>query len=459
MKQFQRQLLGLAAAALVASASGCDSGTQPNFKLNMLQVSSNELHPDYGVEIASVLDAVFGTPDAPVAPPDSGLDQKLLNLAAGPAWTDSDSVTHGLYRRHCVHCHGISGDGRGPTAAFLDPYPRDYRKGVFKFKSTYAAERPTNDDLVRVLHNGIPGTSMPSFSLLPRPEVDALVEYVKYLAMRGELETRIVAYVSEELGVEDVEDENGDPVEDEDGNPKTNRLVLDPSQNPDQADVVKEELTTIVESWAAAADAVIIPAEDQAPSEDRSADDLAQSINEGRVLFYGAKANCLKCHGPTALGDGEQADFDSWMRDLEDFSKVTAQLAQSIEDRQNADPPESESEKDRDDRLAALDRDVERLAERDRVYATMLRKRNAIPRNLRQGVYRGGRRRLDVFYRIHAGIPGSPMPGVGGTTPGAAGTVTEEEIWKIVDYVQSLPYEPESGPDEPRAVNNMQVTR
>jgi mono/diheme cytochrome c family protein len=51
------------------------------------------------------------------------------------------------------------------------------------------------------------------------------------------------------------------------------------------------------------------------------------------------------------------------------------------------------------------------------------------------------------------------MPGVGGTTPGAAGTVTEEEIWKIVDYVQSLPYEPESGPDEPRAVNNMQVTR
>lgn len=443
---------------MVVSVSGCDQGTSPDFKLNMLQVSANELHPDYGVEIASVLDAVFGTPDAPVAPPDSGLDQKLLNLAAGPAWTDSDSVTHGLYRRHCVHCHGISGDGRGPTAAFLDPYPRDYRKGVFKFKSTYAAEKPTDDDLVRVLHNGIPGTSMPSFSLLPRPEVDALVDYVKYLAMRGELETAIVTYVSSELGEVEVEDADGNPVMDDDGQPKVNRLAFDPSKNQDQADVIKEELALIVERWAAAGEAMIALAEDQAPPEERSPEELAQSINEGRVLFYGAKANCLKCHGPTALGDGEQADFDVWMRDLEDFSKATAQLAQSIEDRRNADD-EKESDEDRDARLAGIDRDVERLAERDRVYATMLKKRNAIPRNLRQGVYRGGRRRLDVFYRIHAGIPGSPMPGVGGTTPGAAGTVTEEEIWKIVDYVQSLPYEPESGPNEPRTLNALPVTR
>lgn len=445
---------------MVASASGCDQGTQPNFKLNMLQVSANELHPDYGVEIASVLDAVFGTPDAPVAPPDSGLDQKLLNLAAGPAWTDSDSVTHGLYRRHCVHCHGISGDGRGPTAAFLDPYPRDYRKGVFKFKSTYAAEKPTDEDLVRVLHNGIPGTSMPSFSLLPRPEVDALVEYVKYLAMRGELETAlIVNYVSSELGVVEVEDADGNPVLDDEGLPKLNRLVFDPSKNPEQADVVKEELALIVERWAAAAEAVIIPAEDQAPAGERSAEDLAQSINEGRVLFYGAKASCLKCHGPTALGDGEQADFDVWMRDLEDFSKRSAEIARSIEERRDADPPEGESDEEEEARLAGIDQDIETLAERDRVYATMLKKRNAIPRNLRQGVYRGGRRRLDIFYRIHAGIPGSPMPGVGGTTPGAAGTVTEEEIWKIVDYVQSLPYEPESGPNVQRAENSAQVTR
>src|SRR5262249_43560814 len=33
------------------------------------------------------------------------------------------------YRRHCLHCHGVSGDGRGPTARWINPHPRDYRQG------------------------------------------------------------------------------------------------------------------------------------------------------------------------------------------------------------------------------------------------------------------------------------------------------------------------------------------
>ena len=33
-------------------------------------------------------------------------------------------------------CHGSSGAGDGPTAAFLYPRPRDYRRGLFKFTST-----------------------------------------------------------------------------------------------------------------------------------------------------------------------------------------------------------------------------------------------------------------------------------------------------------------------------------
>ena len=43
-----------------------------------------------------------------------------------------------LYMQHCLHCHGVSGDGAGPTAKFLNPRPRDYRQGIFKFKSTQA---------------------------------------------------------------------------------------------------------------------------------------------------------------------------------------------------------------------------------------------------------------------------------------------------------------------------------
>jgi mono/diheme cytochrome c family protein len=362
-------------------------------------------------------------------------------------------VTHGLYRRHCVHCHGISGDGRGPTARFLDPYPRDYRKGVFKFKSTYASEKPTDGDLHRVLMQGIPGTSMPSFSLLPETEVAALIEYVKYLAIRGEMEIALVNFVAEELGEEEVEDDEGNPIL-EDGEPKMIRPPLDPAQDADQMARIREDLALIVERWQLAPEQVIYPDEEQIPDEAPT----AESIALGRELFFGAKANCVKCHGPTALGDGEQNAFDVWMQDQDNFEKETAQLITSIERRENLDDAD-ETDEAREKRLAGIERDLETVAEREEVYATMYAKRFALPRNLRPGVYRGGRRRLDIFYRIHAGIPGTPMPGVGATTPGAQSTLSEEEMWHIVDYVLSLPYEPLSGPQEPADLNPQEVTR
>jgi hypothetical protein len=43
------------------------------------------------------------------------------------------------------------------------------------------------------------------------------------------------------------------------------------------------------------------------------------------------------------------------------------------------------------------------------------------------------------------------MPGVGPSSPGAKGSVAEEEIWHIVNYIRSLPYEldGELGVDRP----------
>jgi hypothetical protein len=46
------------------------------------------------------------------------------------------------------------------------------------------------------------------------------------------------------------------------------------------------------------------------------------------------------------------------------------------------------------------------------------------------------------------------MPAVGPPTPGAPGTLTNDEIWNLVDYVLSLPYEPISQPPrQQRAVS------
>lgn len=412
----------LAALAVVATV-GCNQADPPAFHLNMVEAVNNELTPEYQQEVANVLGAMFGNPDEPLAMPETGLDQTLLNMAAGPAWSDEKGANHGLYRKHCVHCHGITGDGRGPTAQFLNPYPRDYRQGVYKFKSTTLNARPTDDDLHRVLINGVPGTAMPSFALLPNSEVEALVEYVKYLSFRGQMETKLISYVYDEVSAEEEEvvDENGEPELDEEGEPKLRRVPLDPESRPDQWEVINELLAEVVDDWKAANDSIIVPDESQIPEiDERTAEEKAASIAKGRELFYGIKANCVKCHGPTGLGDGQQDDHDIWNKAHKNF--LTS--------------------------LANSDEDDPFHFDRQEVAATLYDVRNAIPRNLRKGIYRGGNRRIDVFWKIYTGIAGTPMPGLGPASAGAEGTITEEEMWNIVDYVLSLPYEAPSQPQQ-----------
>ena len=140
--------------------------------------------------------------------------------------------------------------------------------------------------------------------------------------------------------------------------------------------------------------------------------DMVASIAKGRELFYGDKANCVKCHGVTALGDGQANDYDDWSKNI---VKIEAKLGAVAE----GDPDAAERQW---------------IAEFERVLAgDALTPRTIPPRNLLQGIYRGGRRPLDLYYRIHAGINGAPMPA-------AKGTVSPEDIWHIVNYVRSLPY-------------------
>ena len=446
----------LLAALSLAGLVGCEQAPPPRFHLSPVVMVNNEISPAYQQEIADVLAAMFGTPEAPYALPETGLNQKRLTLAAGPAWSDKQGVERGLYRKHCVHCHGINGDGRGPTARFLNPYPRDYRQGIFKFKNTYNAAKPTDADLRRVLNNGVPGTSMPSFSLLSESEVDALLEYVKYLSIRGEMEMKLSQFVYDELGEEEVEGENGKVT--------IERTPLDPANDAEQADIVKEILAEVMGPWEEAADQVIIPEEDQIPEDNRTDEEIALSIAKGRELFYGTKANCFTCHGPTGLGDGQQTDFDIWAKEQKTFVDANVQLAESIESqqkeiakfaRESEGTEADETRKKEDD--ARLEEDEARLALRQPIAADFYPIRNAIPRNLRKGVYRGGRRRLDVYCRVHAGIAGTPMPGVGASTPGGQGTLSDEEIWNIVDYVLNLPYEPASNPQPALPWNSDQI--
>ena len=395
MSTFSRaaRIAGLAVGLLVAA--GCGPTPPASFRLNLVEAISptaekdaidveRALTPEQEKQVATILAAMFGTPDEPVCLPETGLDPSKLRLAAGPVRSEIMGRKNGLYREHCVHCHGITGDGLGPTAAFLNPYPRDYRPGVFKYKSTERSSKPTHADLVHVLNNGVAGSSMPSFALLSPVEVDALVEYVKYLSIRGETELALMRYFYEELD------------EEAEGRlPETRELLVD------------EILEPIAAKWVAAEEQVI-----EVPEMSEGID-LAASIARGRELFHGDKAHCVKCHGVTALGDGQANDYDDWNKNI---VKIGDKLS----------------------KLAASDLDGEErrwIGEFEKVLAgDALKPRTIPPRNLRHGIYRGGRRPIDLYYRIHAGINGAPMPA-------AAGTVPPEDIWHIVNYVRSLPYD------------------
>jgi len=98
-----------------------------------------------------------------------------LALAAGDA-------THGLelYQKYCSQCHGTEGKGDGPAAQFVLPRPRILTDALrFKFRESAGGNLPLDSDIHRVIHDGIPGTSMPKFPLLSDQDHDDLVAAVK----------------------------------------------------------------------------------------------------------------------------------------------------------------------------------------------------------------------------------------------------------------------------------------
>lgn len=398
----------LTCALLLVGCGAPVAKFEPNlvFRKRQEKTAGQDFTPKQTSDLQAALAGYFGTPDEPHAPLLADLDSSTvinegkLKLAAGPVKSDQDGRVTGLYRKHCVHCHGITGDGKGPTAAALNPYPRDFRMGIFKFKSTPKGSKPTHEDLVKILQEGIPGTAMPSFRLLDKGEIDALVNYVKYLSIRGEVERRLL------IAMVDLEE---------------SERLIDLGGDADsvfgQLDRLRSTTAGVIEKWSKADSEVSnIPARAEGWDEPET---LAASVKRGRELFYGSIANCFSCHGDSALGDGQQTDHDDWTKELDpkDPAKLREYMALRL-------PP--------------------------------LPVRTIKPRNLRLGVYRGGRRPIDLYWRISNGIEGVPMPNAQLKTeqdPPEAKKLTPEDVWSLVDYVRSLPNESISRPPQ-RAVEN-----
>jgi len=88
------------------------------------------------------------------------------------------------YQRYCVGCHGLRGDGQGPSAASMNPAPRDFTIGRFKFAGVLSGALPSDEDLLRTLRQGLRGTHMPGYGAISDEAATALVQYLKTFSPR-----------------------------------------------------------------------------------------------------------------------------------------------------------------------------------------------------------------------------------------------------------------------------------
>jgi mono/diheme cytochrome c family protein len=280
--------LGLFAVALLAA--GCSRAPDVAYTLRA-ETEKLDLPAKHKAQIAEYLAMFHGTPANPrMALPDAAAE------APAPAAGESAAVTaiprtdkpgydrrhlqlgHEVYTKQCAGCHGTTGDGKGPAGVYLNPPPRDYRNGVFKFTSTPRGSKPRREDLRRILKYGAKGTSMPAFRFLSDEESEAVLDYVQVLSARGQLEIDLIREATDEL------DENDD---------------FDP-------ETVAEYVEAISDSWDRAEGELVRPVTVDPPR-------TPETIQQGAVAF--AELYCVKCHGPNARGS-KAADVgqDIWGR-------------------------------------------------------------------------------------------------------------------------------------------------
>lgn len=311
-----------------------EKGSDPD---RALLIDPNKLSGNQRQKLSAALEADFGTPLNPKVPKlgdseGAGDPKKDLKL-------DDTTLAEGsrLYRLHCLHCHGLSGNGRGPTASWINPHPRDFRSGIFKFTSSSQPDKvrkPRRDDLLRTLRQGIEGTAMPSFVLQPEKDLDAIASYVIHLSLRGQVEFEMIkGLLSKEAPIAD-------------------------DEVPDRA---KELAVSWADLWQKAQTSLITPPVGELPTNQE------ESIRNGHKLF--TSLGCLGCH--------------------KDFG------------RQNNFLPDS--------------------------WGTIVR-----AADLTQGVYRGGRRPIDLYWRVNSGVNGANMPALPSAPP--------KDIWDVVNFLQVLPY-------------------
>ena len=103
----------------------------------------------------------------------------LLAVFAAPA--GNAAAGQAVYDRECAQCHGQNGKGDGEEAQYLTALPKDFKSaGLDKRSDEFLAAVVAKGGAAKGLSD-----SMPAFPKLSKPELDAVVAYIRQLAKGG----------------------------------------------------------------------------------------------------------------------------------------------------------------------------------------------------------------------------------------------------------------------------------
>ncbi|MFQ5716929.1 MAG: c-type cytochrome, partial [Nitrospinales bacterium] len=190
-----------------------------------------------------------------LAPKQIKVDDEEYVLPA-PIAEDKLDLGKKVFFKRCVWCHGVKGEGDGPSAKLLITNPRNFLQGTFKIRQTDSGELPFEADLIKTVTTGLPGSAMPAWGgVLSEEEIAAVVQFVK-------------------------------------------TLVTDRDFTDDEEEINQQEFGGNFEEnpWGLKGPYFV-----GAPDED---------VKKGHAIFF--KNKCFECHGGLGRGDGNPTMKDDW---------------------------------------------------------------------------------------------------------------------------------------------------
>jgi cytochrome c oxidase cbb3-type subunit 2 len=105
------------------------------------------------------------------------------------AFSQPNDVGKQIFAAKCAYCHGPEGKGDGVPAALLNPRPRNFTSGMYKFRSTESGSIPTDEDLFKTVKFGLRGAAMPDWgTFIGDDSIRAVIGFVKSLSPRFQSE-------------------------------------------------------------------------------------------------------------------------------------------------------------------------------------------------------------------------------------------------------------------------------